>query len=50
MEGTWQFTSGSGEFKKLTGNGTFKIKMLSPKEVQGTWQGTYELASAKAQA
>ena len=50
VEGTWQFTGGSGEFKKLTGNGTFKIKMLSPKEVQGTWQGTYELASAKAKA
>jgi hypothetical protein len=50
VEGTYQFTGGSGKFERLTGNGTFKIKMPSPREVQGTWQGTYELASVKAQA
>src|SRR6266851_8938861 len=50
VEGTYRFTGGSGKFKDITGNGTFKTKMSSPREVQATWQGTYELASAKAHA
>ena len=48
VEGTWQFSGGSGKFKGLSGNGTFKTKMSSPSQVEATWQGTYELASAKA--
>jgi hypothetical protein len=50
VEGTWQYTGGSGKFKGLTGKGTFKTKMSSPKDVECTWQGAYELASAKAHA
>ncbi len=50
VEGSWQFTGGSGKFKGLTGNGTFKTRMSSPRDVEASWQGTYELAAAKAQA
>jgi hypothetical protein len=50
VEGKWQFTGGSGKFNGLTGDGTFKTKMSSPRDVAATWQGTYQLASAKAQA
>jgi hypothetical protein len=50
VEGTYQNTGGSGRFKGLSGKGTFKTKMTSPKDVEATWQGTYELAAAKAQA
>ena len=50
VEGTYQFTGGSGKFKGLTGDGTFKTTMSSPRDVLATWQGTYQLASAKAHA
>jgi hypothetical protein len=50
VEGKYHFTGGSGKFKGLSGNGTFKTKMNSPREVHATWQGAYELASAKAHA
>ncbi len=50
VEGTWQYTGGDGKFKGITGGGKFTTRMTSPREVQGTWQGTYELASAKAHA
>jgi hypothetical protein len=49
VEGKWQFTGGSGKFNGLTGDGTFKSKMSSPRDVVCTWQGTFHLASAKAQ-
>src|SRR6266849_8766798 len=50
VEGTWQYTGGDGKFKGLTGDGTFKTTMSSPRDVVATWQGTYQLASAKAHA
>ncbi len=50
VEGTWQFTGGDGKFKGLTGNGTFKTRMSSPTQVEASWQGNYELATARAQA
>ena len=50
VEGKYQFTGGNGKFKGLTGNGTFKTKMTSPRDVQATWQGSYALATAKAHA
>jgi len=50
VEGTWQFTGGSGKFKGLTGGGKFKTRMTSPRDVVCTWEGAYELASAKAHA
>ena len=50
VKSTWQFTGGSGKFKGLTGNGMFKTRMSSPKDVEASWKGTYKLAAAKAQA
>ena len=48
VEGNWQFTGGSGKFNNLTGGGTFKTRMTSPTDVEANWQGTYELAGARA--
>ena len=50
VEGTWQYTGGDGKFQGLTGKGTFKTKMTSPRTVEASWQGTYELATTKAHA
>jgi len=50
VEGTYQETGGTGKFKGITGNGTFKTRMTSPRDVEATYQGTYQLAAAKAQA
>jgi hypothetical protein len=49
-EGTFHFTGGSGKYNGVSGGGAFQTKMSSPADVAGTWHGTYELASAKAQA
>ena len=49
LEGTWKYTDGTGEFKGITGGGTYKGRMTSPTEVENTWEGKYELA-AKARA
>ena len=50
VEGKYQFNGGSGKFKGLTGNGTFKTKLSPRRGVEATWQGAYELATAKAHA
>jgi hypothetical protein len=50
VEGKWQYTGGEGSFAGITGGGTFKTKLTSPTAVEGTWQGAYELAGARAQA
>ncbi len=50
VEGTWQYTGGAGDFRDITGKGTFKTRMTSPTDVEGTWQGAYELGAAKARA
>jgi hypothetical protein len=50
VEGTWQFTGGSGEFKKLTGNGTFKIKMTSPKKCRVPGRAAASLQAPKPKA
>ena len=47
VEGKYKFTGGNEKFKGLTGNGTFKTRMTSPRDVEATWQGAYELVSAK---
>lgn len=48
VEGTWKYTGGTGNFKYITGGGTFKTRLTSPTQVEGTWQGAYELAAARA--
>jgi hypothetical protein len=50
VEGTWQYTGGTGDFRELTGKGTFTTRLTSPTEVEATWQGAYELGTAKARA
>ena len=49
VEGTWRYTGGSGEFRGITGDGTFKTRLSSPTDVEASWQGSYELALVKAQ-
>lgn len=48
IEGTWAITSGTGKLKGITGKGAYKGRMLSPTEVENTWEGAYEIAAAKA--
>lgn len=48
VEGSWKFTGGTGEYRGLSGNGTFKTKMTSPTDADCSWKGTYELARAQA--
>jgi hypothetical protein len=50
VEGSYQNSGGTGRFKGLIASGTFKTRMTSPHDVEGTYQGTYQLATAKAQA
>lgn len=45
MEGTWRYTHGSGKFASISGNGRFQGRMLSPTEVEMSWQGNYQLAA-----
>ena len=48
VEGTWKIEGGDGDFRGVTGNGTFKTVAKSETEVEATWAGTYELAKAQA--
>ena len=48
VEGSWKFTGGAGEFKGLSGGGTFKTKLTSPTDLECSWQGAYELAKGQA--
>ena len=47
VEGTWKFTGGDGEYRGITGGGTFKTVMKSETELEATWDGNYELARAQ---
>jgi hypothetical protein len=48
VEGTFKFTGGDGEYRGITGGGTFKSVMKSETELECTWNGNYELAKAQA--
>lgn len=48
LEGTWKFTGGDGEYRNVSGGGTFKTVMKSETELECNWQGSYELAKAQA--
>src|SRR5688500_9813243 len=48
VEGTFKFTGGDGQYRGLTGGGTFKTTAKSETEVEATWTGAYELAKAQA--
>jgi hypothetical protein len=43
MEGSWQFSGGTGAFSGLTGRGSYKGQFTSSTEVQVNWEGTYQL-------
>ena len=47
-EGTYQNTGGTGKFKGITGGGIFNTRMTSLRNVEATYEGTYQLTSAKA--
>ncbi len=44
VEGTWKFAGGDGEFRGISGGGTFKVVAKSETELEATWDGAYELA------
>jgi hypothetical protein len=48
VEGTYKFAGGDGEFRGLTGGGTFKTVLKSETEVACSWEGKYTLAKAQA--
>jgi hypothetical protein len=48
VEGTFEFTGGDGQYRGITGGGTFKTTAKSETEVEATWTGAYELAKAQA--
>jgi hypothetical protein len=48
VEGTWKITGGSGEFRGISGGGTFRTKATSPTTLEASWEGAYELAKAQA--
>ena len=47
VEGTWKFAGGDGQYRGITGGGTFKTVAKSETEVEATWDGAYELAKAQ---
>jgi hypothetical protein len=46
IEGTWQFSDGTGMFAGIKGQGAYTTRLTSPTELQCTWQGRYELAAS----
>ena len=48
MEGTFNWTGGSGKFKGISGGGKYKGRFPSPVEVVNDWEGEYEIAQARA--
>ena len=48
LEGTWKYTGGTGKFSGITGNGTYRGRMVSPTQVEMTWEGEYQLAGTKS--
>jgi len=43
MEGTWEYTGGSGRFANIRGGGTYKGHLPSASQIENKWQGEYEL-------
>lgn len=48
VQGTWKLAGGDGEFRGVTGGGTFQTAMKTESELACSWEGTYELAKAQA--
>jgi hypothetical protein len=43
MEGTFNFSGGTGAFTSISGGGTYKGRITSPTEVEVNWEGSYQL-------
>jgi hypothetical protein len=43
IDGTWKSLGGTGAFSRITGNGTYKGRLISPTELEVSWEGTYSL-------
>jgi len=43
MEGTWKYTHGTGQYSGISGNGKFKGHIVSPTEVEVSFEGSYQL-------
>jgi hypothetical protein len=44
LEGTWTITGGTGKFTGATGNGKFRTQVISPTELECSWDGQYQTA------
>jgi hypothetical protein len=47
IEGTFTITHGTGKFKGIRGQGTFKGRQISPTEIEMSWTGAYEVAASR---
>jgi hypothetical protein len=47
VEGSFTITGGDGQYRGITGSGTFKTVMKSETELEANWQGSYELAKTQ---
>ena len=47
VEGNYENTGGDGQYRGITGGGTFKSVMKSESELEASWEGSYELAKAQ---
>lgn len=48
VEGTWKIAGGDGDFRGVSGSGSFRTVMKSETDIEATWDGNYELAKAQA--
>jgi hypothetical protein len=42
-EGTWTLTGGTGKFVRVSGRGTYKLRVISPIDAEVVWDGDYNL-------
>jgi hypothetical protein len=42
-EGTWTLTGGTGRFVRVSGRGTYKLRVTSPIDAEVVWDGDYSL-------
>ncbi len=50
LGGTWRFTGGNGRLTGISGDGSYKGRMVSAAEIVMEWEGQYQLAATKAHA
>lgn len=43
LAGKWRFSGGTGRFAKLTGDGVFEGRQVSPTDSEASWSGSYNL-------